>query len=193
MVSDSNFVLSFQRDDPLNTVLTAPDGTPLYRVKTPIAGNVTTVKRIVYGRVPGHTDERVIAVVHRKAFSTNTIEFHGKTTPLKQWLPEPSAFSWHKTRPFLYEKTNVQYKWKKEKNGYHLYDPNSRVVAFFDISHFGVFSSGSHTAALSIAYPEAEDFDMVDAIIVSFLIAEQDRRREATTGIVTQEIITNQL
>lgn len=95
MSYNSLFVLSFQKDDVLNTVLTTPDNTPLYEITTPISGNVTTVKRIVPGRVPGYTDEFVIGVIHRRALKTDTVEFHGQSVPLKQYLPKAGAFSWY--------------------------------------------------------------------------------------------------
>jgi len=175
----SNYTLTFQRDNTMNTILTASDGTQVYDVSTPFHllgnGHVTSVSRLSEKNDPTNSEGDLVGAFRPKCFGTDMVEFQGNTMPLKEWLPKPSMFS--STRSFVYTKNSSKYEWKYRNGGYQFQDSSGRVIAFFTPSRMGWFSSsGGRPASLSIAFPEAGNADMVDTIVVSFLVAEQVRR-----------------
>jgi hypothetical protein len=162
--------LSLSKDEPRNTILTLPDGRPLYQIETPSKFIGTEVTRIK-NAAQNYSD-------------TGMIEWHSFHTTViyvGQRLIEPHKGGTFGSSKVFQAMDGQMYKWKTKAGCPELVtdDNVESVLAVYHKSHHGLFSE-SRLATLDIT---PQGMHILDDIVTTFVWFEHKRRESNQSSI----------
>ncbi|KAG8708876.1 hypothetical protein FRC08_018660 [Ceratobasidium sp. 394] len=155
---------TLSKTSPTNTVLTDPEGTVVYEIKTPfkVGETETTITR----------QGRTVAVIQWKVLARSTLAMGGETKFIKEVFPKPKAFS---SSRIYTTADGQQLKWKSSRKLYCVVPDTGLNIATYYRNGFYLFSSEKSTLDIAPA-----GLPLADILVVTWVIAEKkarDRRR----------------